>query len=75
MTGEDRAGHYRAIAAHRDQAVEHPGRARANLDAIKAAQARLDADRAEAEAGEPVPTMGGPQGEAEAERPDPEAGD
>ena len=79
VTAEDRAGHYRAIAEHRERAVEHPGRAhieaaRRDLEAAETAQARIDQARAEEAAGEPVATMGGAQCEAEgqAER---EAGD
>ena len=64
MTAEDRADHYRAVAEHRDQAVEHPGRAQ--IEAARAAQARIDEERAETSRGTPV-TMGGAERSAEAE--------
>ena len=56
-TAAARAGHYRAVAEHRERAVEHPGRAqveaaRADIEAAEAAQARINQDRAEAEAGD-----------------------
>lgn len=64
-TTEDRADHYRAIAEHREQAVEHPGRAQ--IEAARAAQARIDQERAEAKLGEPPVTMGGAERTPEAE--------
>jgi len=68
VTGED---HYRAVAEHRERAVEHPGRGenlQAVIESIRASQARIKEERAEYERGERPFNMGGPQREAEAQR-------
>jgi hypothetical protein len=80
VTAEDRADRFRAVAEHRERAVEHPGRAasfRSTIESIRASQARIDEERAEAERGEVPFNMGGPQApEAEAQREaETEAGD
>ena len=79
VTAEDRADHFREVAEHRERAVEHPGRdesLRSTIESIRASQARINEERAEAEAGEVPFNMGGPQAEAEAEREaETEAGD
>ena len=69
----DRADHFRQVAEHRDRAVEHPGRAQ--IEAARQAQARLDQERAEARAAEPAPTSpaAGRQAQAQPEA-EPEAG-
>ena len=64
-TAGDRAAHFRAVAQHREQAVEHPGRTQ--IEAARAAQARIDQERAEQKAGEPPVTMGGTERTAEAQ--------
>ena len=55
VMAEDRADHFRAVAEHRERAVEHPGRAgslRSTIESIRASQARINEERTEAEAGE-----------------------
>jgi hypothetical protein len=54
---ESRAERFQEIADHRERAVEHSGRAergdvRAAIEAARASQARINEERAEAEAGE-----------------------
>jgi hypothetical protein len=65
VTAAARADHFRAIANHRDQAVEHHGRAA--IEAARAAQAVIDRERAEYEAGERPINMGVDRAAAEAE--------
>jgi conjugative relaxase-like TrwC/TraI family protein len=61
----ERAEHFRQVAEHRERAVEHPGRA--EIEAAREAQARVDAERAERKLAEPVPHGHDRQAEAEAE--------